>query len=425
MPEPIRVLHPITRLIVGGAQENTLLTADHLVRDPAYAGRYVVDVACGPETGPEGSLLEEAHARGVSLTILPALKRALDPVADVRAYRSLVRMMRRPDGGPAYDIVHTHSSKAGVLGRLAARAARVPVVVHTVHGWSFHDRMPRWRRAAYVALERHAARAGHRLIVVTSLDIDKGLSAGVGTRGDYVVVRSGIELERFGAPSRARADVRRELGFPDDTVVAGSITRLSPQKAPLDLVAAFAAVARARPGVRFVIVGDGPDRRAVESALAASGLADLTVLTGVRRDVPELLSAMDVFVLSSHWEGLPRVIPQAMTAGLPVVATGADGTREIIRDGETGYLVSPGRPAELARRIIALVDDPDTRRALGDAGRAAATPFGVRQMVADLDTIYQELSARRGRASVAVVSGSRSRVNRRPTPPPARRRRGT
>lgn len=402
MRPPIRVLHPITRLIVGGAQENTLLTAEHLVQDAAYEGRYAVDVVCGGETGPEGSLIDEARRRGVSLTILPALKRALDPVSDVVAYRALREIMCGPRGAPAYDIVHTHSSKAGVLGRLAARAAGVPVILHTVHGWSFHDRMPRLRRSMYVALERHAARAGHRLIAVTSLDVQKGLDAGIGRPEEYVVVRSGIELERFGTPARPRADVRRELGIPGDVTLIGSVTRLSPQKAPLDLVEAFAAVARARGDTRFLIVGDGPLRSQVVAALERSGLAGATIITGIRRDVPELLAAMDIFALSSHWEGLPRVIPQAMATGLPIVATAADGTREAVRDGQTGYLVAPGRPDELARRLVALVDDPAARRALGAAGRAGVAPFGARRMVEDLDALYREHLARVGRPSAAA-----------------------
>jgi glycosyltransferase involved in cell wall biosynthesis len=405
MTTPIRVLHPITRLIVGGAQENTMITADTLAHAPEYAGRYRVDVVSGSETGPEGSLIEEVRARGVPLTIIPSLRRALDPLSDVRAYRALVRLMRAPRGGPAYDIVHTHSSKAGVLGRLAARAARVPVVVHTVHGWSFHDRMPPGRRATYVALERLAARAGHKMIAVTPLDIDKGLERGVGHRDDYVVVRSGIELDRFMNPSRSGEAVRAELGIPPGATVVGSVTRLSPQKAPLDLVAAFARLSRARADVRFLVVGDGPLRPEVEAAIAREGLTGRIVLTGLRRDVPELLGAMDVFALSSLWEGLPRVVLQAMAARLPVVATAADGTAEVVRDGVTGHLVERGRLDDFAGHLTGLVDDPERRQAMGEAGHAAVEPFGARHMVTELDRLYRELLARRGR-TVAPGEGS-------------------
>jgi glycosyltransferase involved in cell wall biosynthesis len=317
-----------------------------------------------------------------------------------------------------------------VLGRLAARAARVPVIVHTVHGWGFHDRMTRRRRAVYVALERLAARAGHKLVAVTPFDIEKGLSQRIGRREDYVVVRSGIELDRFMRPSRGRDDVRAELGIPAAATVVGSVTRLSPQKAPLDLVDAFGLAARARPETWFLIVGDGSLRAEVEARLLRVGLAGRVVLTGVRRDVPELLGAMDVFALSSLWEGLPRAILQAMAARLPVVATAADGTAEVVREGATGFLVPRGRSDVFGERLVRLADDPALRRALGDAGHAAAGPFGAPHMVAELDELYTALlggrSARGAGRTAARRSIRREHVSstrRHSRRPPERRRR--
>lgn len=388
---PVRVLHPITRLIIGGAQENTMLTADWLNHAPVYRGRYAVAVVCGPQTGAEGSLIEETRARGVPLTILPELVRQISPAQDMRAFFKLRRMMRQ--GG--YDIVHTHSSKAGVLGRLAARSARVPVVVHTVHGWSFHDQMTPAQRRFYVALEKLGAWAGDSLIVVSPQDIEKGLAQGIGRRENYTVIRSGVELDRFGHPQTPPEAMRAQLGLPASAPVIGSVTRLSPQKAPLDLVRAYVQIARLRPDAWFVIVGDGPLRGEVERAVRDAGIAPQTLLTGLRRDVPELMAVFDVFVLTSLWEGLPRVLPQAMATGLPIVCTAADGSAEAVSEGVNGFLTPRGDPAALAARTVDLLNDAALRRRLGAAGRARAPEFGVERMVQQIDQHYQQLRARR------------------------------
>lgn len=393
--EPIRVLHPITRLIIGGAQENTMLTADLMNKGVVgnghfgrlSAGRYQVDIVSGPQTGPEGSLIEEVRQRGTPLTILPELRREISPANDVRAVRKLRRLIQA--GG--YQIVHTHSSKAGVLGRWAAHLAGVPLIVHTVHGWSFHDRMSPSRRQMYVALEKFGARFSQALIVVSPQDIEKGLAQGIGHREGYHVIRSGVELDRFGYPAVPPVVMRQQLGIPQEALVVGSVTRLSPQKAPLDLVAAFAYIHQQQPDVWFVIVGDGPLRPEVEVALQSAGIAGRVILTGLRRDVPELMAAFDVFVLSSLWEGLPRVLPQAMATGLPIVTTQADGSAEAVVDGENGFLVERGQPVALAERTLVLLADEGLRKRMGGNGRARAPQFGAKKMVEDIHLLYQAL----------------------------------
>jgi glycosyltransferase involved in cell wall biosynthesis len=386
MTKPIRILHPITRLIIGGAQENTMLTAVYHNAD----GRYHVSIVSGPQTGPEGSLIEEIRQRGIPLTIMPELRREISPINDLQAIRKLRRMMIK--GG--YQIVHTHSSKAGVLGRWAAYLAGVPIIVHTVHGWSFHDRMSPVQRQMYVLLEKFAARFSQAVIVVSPRDIEKGLAHGIGHREDYRVIRSGVELDRFGHPQTPPAVIRQQLGIPVDALVVGSVTRLSPQKAPLDLVVAFAHIHQGRPDTWFVIVGDGPLRPDMETALAAAGIADRVILTGLRRDIPELMAAFDIFVLSSLWEGLPRVLPQAMATGLPIVTTRADGSAEAVADGENGFLVERGQPQALAAKALTLLADEGVRRRMGENGRARAPIFGARKMAADIDQLYQELLAK-------------------------------
>ena len=209
----IRVLHPITRLIIGGAQENTMLTADYHSHDAQFNGRYEVDIVCGPQTGPEGSLIDEVRQRGIALTILPELRREINPAQDVRAISKLRRLMQASQQ-PRYQIVHTHSSKAGVLGRIAARLAKVPIIVHTVHGWSFHDQMSPVRRQLYVALEKLGSRFSQATIVVSPHDIGKGLAHGIGRPSDYHLIRSGIELDRFGQPQVIKAEMRQRLRIP-------------------------------------------------------------------------------------------------------------------------------------------------------------------------------------------------------------------
>lgn len=383
----IRVLHPITRMIVGGAQETAMLTAELMDKS-----RWTVHVICGPQIGPEGSLIEETRQRGVRLDIEPALVREVHPFKDVAALIRLIGHIRR--GG--YTIVHTNSSKAGILGRWAARLAGVPLILHTVHGWGHHERQRAVVRAFYILLEKMTLPITDRLIAVSPLNVEKGLEAGIGGPADYVVIRSGIELERFGHPQQPPQEIRAALDIPAQATVVGTVTRLSPQKAPLDFVRAVALIGQDRPETRFVIVGDGPLRPQVEALIAELGLADRLILTGLRRDVPELMAAFDIFVLSSLWEGLPRVLPQAMATGLPIVATAIDGNAEAVQDGVNGYLTPPGNPEALAQAIIQLVDDDRLRARMGQAGRRMAPEFGAQKMVDDIAALYTELLAEKG-----------------------------
>ncbi len=384
---PLRVLHPITRLIIGGAQENTMLTADLLDKRT-----WAVDVLCGPQTGSEGSLIEAVRERGTPLFIEPALVREVSPLKDLLAFVRLV--WRIWLGG--YAVVHTHSSKAGILGRWAAWVAGVPVIVHTVHGWGHHERQHPLVRAYYVILEKLTLRITDKLIVVSPQNIEKGLADGIGRPEEYVVIRSGIEMERFGHPQVAREETRRAWGIPADAPVIGTVTRLSVQKAPLDFVRAAARVAATRPDAWFVMVGDGDLRPQVEALATELGIRDRLVLTGLRRDVPELMAAFDIFALSSLWEGLPRVLPQAMATGLPIVATAADGTAEAVTQGVTGFLTPPGDPEILAGMLLQLLQNPALAQRMGAAGRARADEFSDTRMVAQIDALYRELLAQKG-----------------------------
>lgn len=381
---PLPVLHVITRLIVGGAQENTMLTAALL--DPA---RYAAHILSGPQTGSEGSLIEQVRARGIPLTIEPMLVRQINPLKDLLALTRLTRFIKRG----RYTIVHTHSSKAGVLGRWAAYLAGAPIILHTVHGWAHHDRQHPLARRFYILLEQITAPITHKLIVVSPLNIEKGLAGGIGAPEKYITIRSGIEMDRFRQPTRSRETVRAKLDIPQNAPVVGTVTRLSPQKAPLDFVASAAQVLERLPNVHFVIVGDGPLRAEVETEIVAHNLAKRIRLTGLRRDVPDLMHSFDIFALTSLWEGLPRVLPQAMAAGLPIVATAVDGNAEAVTDGVNGLLTPPGNPQAMAAALLRLLDDPSLRRRMGEAGRTRADQFSARKMVNDIAALYETLLA--------------------------------
>lgn len=374
----VQVCHVITRLIVGGAQEAAINACAQVDKD-----LFRSVLVTGPQTGSEGSLRSRAEELGVPVVVVPELVREIDVRRDVGALRALRRVFReqRPD------IVHTHSSKAGLLGRRAARREGVPVVVHTVHGWSFHDHMPTWQRALYKRLERRAARWSDRLITISRLDREKGLAAGIGAPEQYEIIHELNDLSRYGTQTPAAA--RKELGLPVDAFVVGTVGRLTEQKGPLIWVRAAALVSAAAPEARFVMVGDGPLRAGVQQLAAELGISDRLVLTGLRDDVPALLPAFDVFLLTSRWEGLPLVIPQAMTTGVPVVASTADGNREALRDGENGLLARSFDPDAFAERVLELRDHNLAAR-LASAGRESARDFSLERTIPQLEALYRE-----------------------------------
>ena len=379
----IPVLHPITRLIVGGAQENTIYTADLLDKN-----RYQVEILSGPQTGSEGNLIEEVRALGIPLTIVPELVRQISPWNDLRVLTKMARSMRKYHRA----IVHTHSSKAGILGRFAARLAGVPIIIHTVHGWSFHNRMSPLTRRTYIQLERLAASFSDAIITVSNRDIEKGLAAGIGSRQQYHLIRSAIPLDEFDPSKFNHNAVRQELGIPDDVYVIGNIGRFSPQKNPLDWIRIAGEINRTVDNVHFLLVGDGPLRSEVEMMLKSKGLWERTTLTGLRRDVPRMLSVMDIFMLTSLWEGLPRTIPQAMTMGIPVIANRVGGVLEVIQEGVTGYLCQPGDINNMAEVCIYLFNHPMKRAEMGRKGRAfVENEFSLDVMIDQISTLYEDL----------------------------------
>jgi glycosyltransferase involved in cell wall biosynthesis len=379
-------LHVITSLERGGAQTSVTDIAIGL-RARGIDARIAFSSRGGTEPDSHAGLLAALARAGVPTIDVPAMRRApslLDPVAAVQLERLMRRL--RPD------VVHTHASKAGVLGRFAAARARVPAIVHSVRGWSWHGRRGVARTLA-VRAERAVAGSTHHFAAVSQAMIEAGVAHGIAARERFTVIRSGIELERFAA-SHDRAAARRALGLGDGCVV-GTVGRFETAKAPLDFVAVAARIARRRDDVRFLWVGGGRLRRDVERAIASSGLAERFVLTGERDDVPALLAAMDAFVLLSHWEGMPRVLVEAALAGVPIVTTPAGGACELVDHGRSGLVCAPGDVDAHAGAVLRLLADRELATRLAARARGPLlAEFALDRVVEQHVALYRSLGAR-------------------------------
>lgn len=376
----VRVLHVITRLEPGGAQRNTLYTVGHLARDEFDAG-----LAWGPGAPLDGAAQQ---LDDVVLLPVPTLVRPLAPRSDVAAVAALRDAMRR--FRPA--VVHTHSSKAGILGRVAARLEHVPAVVHSVHGFGFTPLQPPWLRAAFFVAERIAVRWTDHAVFVSRRQLATAASLGLVPAGGGSVIRSGIDLkaQRAGDPRLARA----RLALPATARVVVQVGNFKPQKSPLDFVRVAAAVAPEFPDAVFVALGDGPLRPAAMALAADLGIADRCRFPGWWDDVPAVLAAASVAVLTSHHEGLPRAVVEALAAGVPVVATAVDGTPEVVVDGANGYLVTPGDVVTTAARVARLLRDTTHRATLAARAPHGLDEFDIDRMVRQQEELYRWLTGR-------------------------------
>ncbi|HEV7302256.1 MAG TPA: glycosyltransferase family 4 protein [Tepidisphaeraceae bacterium] len=381
----MKIVHVITRLIVGGAQENTLLSCEG-----QHDLGHDVTLITGPPVGPEGSLLQRAQAYGYRVDVLDEMKRSILPIADLRVYHRLVSRFRelRPD------VVHTHSSKAGIIGRWAAHRAPVRGIVHTIHGLAFTASTRPIVNRFYEMLERQTAPISSKIVCVADAMRDQSLAADIGTPSQYVTVYSGMETAPFVDPPVPRDVIRKQLGLAHDDIAVGTIARLFHLKGHDDLLDLAPELCSRFPKLKFMWVGDGLLRPDFEKRIRAMNLVDRFVLTGLvpPTRIPELVNAMDIVAHPSRREGLARALPQGSLAGKPVVTYDIDGAKEGVLDGQTGFVLPPFDKRQLGDKIAVLLEDAELRWRFGDAGRTFALGrFDTKVMVAGLERVYADL----------------------------------
>ena len=382
----MRVTHLITRLVVGGAQENTVASVLGLRRKPNVE----VHLISGPTTGPEGSLESAFAGTPQILTRVPELVRPVHPLKDWLALRRLEKILR----GQKPDLVHTHSGKAGILGRLAARRAGVPVIVHHIHGPSFGPFQGPLANWSFTDAERYAARATTHFICSARAMTRLYLAAGIGRPEMYTRIFSGFPVEPFLAATN-NPELRRQLGLDPNHFVIGKIARLFKLKGHADLLAAFQKILPQIPQARLLLLGDGAWRNEIEAQARAPELAGKVIFTGLvpPGEVPRYVGIMDCLAHLSRREALSRALPQALAAGKPVVAYDFDGADEVCLEGETGFLVRTGDIDTVARRLLQLAGDAPLRERLGRRGQQFVSEnFSVERLVNDLYTLYLKLA---------------------------------
>ena len=369
-----KVLYLITKLELGGAQKQLLSLCSGLDKEKFAIYLFTAD---------SGLLVEDASkVFGINLYLSKFLDRPINPFKDLLAFFEIASFIK----SKKINVVHTHSSKAGILGRLAARVAGVKRIVHTVHGWSFNDFQPYLSRHFYILLERLCARLSDKIVVVSEYDKEKGLSEHIGGRNQYLVVPYGIDHSEFKAESYS---LRKEFGIPSSVLLVGMIACFKSQKAPQDFIEAARLITSKSGNVKFIMIGDGQMRGHVQELISRYQLQDKVILAGWRRDIPQVLCALDIFVLTSLYEGMPIVVLEAMAAAKPVVATNTGGIAEVIKDGEDGFLVTPKAPQEMADRIFTLLTDENLRKRLGEnASLSVSENFSVPSMVLAHQQLY-------------------------------------
>jgi len=374
----INILYVITKLELGGAQKQLLDCIRQLDQEKFKVFLF---------TAQEGLLLNDAAAiDGLTIVRSAFLERPIHPLNDLRALSEIGSFIKKN----YIDIVHTHSSKAGIIGRWAGRRAGVKIILHTVHGWSFNAFQQALQRKIFICMERISARFSSKIIVVSEHDKNEGLANRVGNAGHYRLIRYGIDLEEFSHPDPA--PIKKELGILDNDPVVVMIGCLKPQKAPADFIKVALLVRKDLPQAKFVLVGDGALRPHIERLIKKHRLQDAVILAGWRRDIPQVLAAADVVVLTSLWEGLPIAVLEAMASGKPVVATDTGGLKEVLIDGRTGFLVPPHDVVLMSRKVVSLLKDVSLRKGMGcNARDTLGAEYMISSMARKVQALYEEL----------------------------------
>jgi glycosyltransferase involved in cell wall biosynthesis len=383
----MRVTHIITRLVIGGAQENTVATVLGLQKKPDLQ----VDLISGPTIGPEGSMESSFASHSKVLTIVPPLVRPVHPLLDWQATRQLSRLLleRRPD------IVHTHSGKAGILGRIAAHRAGVPIIIHHIHGPSFGPFQSALANFIFRSAEKYAARYTTHFFCSANAMTRRYLAAGIGRPEMYTRIFSGFPLEPF-LNAQNDPQLRQQFGFPSDAFVIGKLGRISPLKGHHDLMLVANSLLSRCPNARFLLVGDGPLRAEIETQAASLGIRDRIAFAGLVQpsDVPRYLGMIDCLVHLSYREAISRALPQALVVGKPVIAYDFDGADEVCQHGRSGFIVRTGDTAAATNHLLQLAIDNNLRERFGRTGRHFVIEhFSVEKMLAQQYDMYLRLQS--------------------------------
>ena len=380
MKSKIKILHVITHLPIGGAQDNTLYTVELLDKE-----KYDISLCCNLE----GALVERAKKiEAIKLFDIPFLCREVSPYRDIRAFLSLYKLFKEED----FTIIHTHSSKAGLLARLAAVLNKTPIVIHTIHGFAFNDFMNGFKKNFFIYLEKLLAKWTDVLITVSNLNKKKIIDLNIAHENKIKNIYSGIDLSLF--TNKRNDDFRKELNLENDHLLLGSVGRLSDQKDPITMIEAFGIISKPFPNAHLALVGDGELKGKILEKIDKLKLNGKVHLTGNKNKPWSVYHSMDLFIMSSIYEGLGRSITEALSCGVPVVCTDVEGVPEIVRDNITGILVPPKDSNKLADGIIRTLNDMETAKKMAEEGRRFVNDnFDVNKMVNDIDGLYNTLTS--------------------------------
>lgn len=371
----IKLLQIITKLELGGAQLSTLDLIKELDRDSYDI--YLI-------SSDEGILINDAlSVPDLRVNLISTLKGEINIFNDIKCLFFIYKFIKKNN----IEIVHTHSSKAGIIGRWAAKLAGVKVIIHTVHGWEFHKFQNKIKRSFYVFLERITAMITDKIISVTNYDISKGLKNKIGSTNKYNLVRYGIRKEEFGLSGNGL--IKKNWGIENGSFVVGMIGCFKPQKSPLDFIRLAEKAFKQFVDIKFIMVGDGELKEKAIALTEKLNLQNKFLFLGWQRNIPEILSSFDVLVLTSLWEGLPLVFLEAMASSKPIIANDISGNREIIENGVNGFLVKPRDCNALAERVIQLAQNRNLARQMGSQGNAIFnSDFNLQQMVERVQGVY-------------------------------------
>lgn len=378
-----RILHVITRLDLGGSAENTLLTVIGLSKEA-----YKIDLICGQSDNPPSENENRAAEGGVTLIRMKSLVRDISPIDDIAAlFKLYIHMLKN-----RYDLVHTHTSKAGILGRIAAKMAGVRNIVHTPHGHIFYGYFAPQLTKVFVFFEWLIMRFTSAQITLTNQEKKDYLAKGIGPAGRIHPIYSGIDLSPFLGPRAEKESVRKSLGLERDHFVAGTVARLVPVKNHDLIVSAAAKLSDRIKTIRFVFAGDGELKESLQKKIDKLNMTRLFIFTGWKNNIPDILSAFDIFVMCSKNEGMGRAFVEAQAAGLPVIGSNVGGIPEVLDNGKTGYLVKPDDPDDLAEKIEMMYNRRGELKEMSDACRQwACSKFSEKVMVKKIDDLYRSL----------------------------------